>query len=431
MQESNSLNQNRDKSAYVFCGNADCARFFSFTMLLALVIRMSIKRVEVYRVILTYKHPFKIASKRNSRFANLKVKAARVRDRIPIAWAKKSYSARNIIIRIITDSEIIGFGEAAPVKRITGETIGTVEETIAKLAPHLVGRPFSDIESNMKLLDSIVNGNPAAKASLDMALHDILGKARRRPLYMLFGGLQRDILTDFSIGIESPRSMSEAAAEAVKKGFKSIKLKVGGHPLEDVQRVKLVRETVGSDIELRVDANGSWTLGQALEVVNKIDRYNIQFVEQPLPADDLRGLIEVRKNSPIPIMADESVCSQKDALHLIQTEATDLINIKLMKSGGILEAMKIARTAEDAKIPCMIGCMMETKIGITAAAHMAGSIKNIVYADLDSDILLEEKLVKKGGATIENSARKLQVDAGLGIIELDEELLGKPTQTFS
>ncbi|MGB9777917.1 MAG: enolase C-terminal domain-like protein, partial [Candidatus Bathyarchaeales archaeon] len=169
---------------------------------------------------------------------------------------------------------------------------------------------------------------------------------------------------------------------------------------------------------------------QAIEALNKMEKFNIQFAEQPVPAENMKGLIEVKRNSPIPIMADESIHSPQDAIRLIKAEAVDLINIKLMKSGGILKGRKIAEIAEAAGIPCMIGCMGESEIGIAAGAHLAAAVKNIKYADLDSDLLLRDKLVKKGGTKVKNSMRTFPKQNGLGIKEIDEKMLGKPKKIY-
>jgi L-alanine-DL-glutamate epimerase-like enolase superfamily enzyme len=247
---------------------------------------------------------------------------------------------------------------------------------------------------------------------------------------MLMGGYRTEVLTDITLGIKSPREMAEDAVKAVKKGFKALKVKVGVNPTEDVERIRLIREAAGGDIQLRIDANQGWIPKQAIEALNKMEKFNIQFAEQPVPAEDMKGLVEVRKNSPIPIMADESVHSPEDALRLIQAEAVDLINIKLMKSGGILKARKIAAIAEAARIPCMIGCMGESEIGIAAGAHLAAAVKNIQYADLDSDLLLKDKLVKKGGTKVKDSMRVFPKQDGLGIKELNEQILGKPKKIY-
>jgi len=366
---------------------------------------MGIQQIEVYPVTLAYKEPFRIAP-------------------------ETSTESHNVVVKIVTDYGVVGWGESSPSKRVTGETAETVIKTLDKIAPKLIGHCPLRIEQDVEVMDSIVEGKPAAKAAIDMALHDILGKTARKPLFMLMGGYRTEVLTDITLGIKSPREMGEAAINAVKKGFKALKVKVGVNPTEDVERIKRIREAIGENMQIRIDANQGWTSKQAIEALNKIEKFNIQFAEQPVPAEELKGLVEVRKNSPIPIMADESVHSPEDALRLIQAEAIDLINIKLMKSGGILKGRKIAAIAEAAGIPCMIGCMDESEIGIAAGAHLAAAVKNIHYADLDSDILLKDKLVKKGGTKVKGSMRVFPKQDGLSIKELDEQILGKPKKIY-
>jgi L-alanine-DL-glutamate epimerase-like enolase superfamily enzyme len=366
---------------------------------------LAIKQIEVFPVTLGYKEPFRIA---------------------PGA----STESHNVIVKIVTDYGVVGWGESSPSERVTGETAETVIKTLDKIAPKLIGMCPLRIEQDVDVMDSVVEGNPAAKAAIDIALHDILGKTGNKPLFMLMGGYRTEVLTDITLSIKSPKEMAEDAVKAVKKGFKALKVKVGVDPTEDVERIKMIRDAVGSDIQIRIDANQGWTPRQALEALNKMKKFNIQFAEQPVPAEDLKGLVEVRKNSPIPIMADESVHSPEDALRLIQAEAVDFINIKLMKSGGILKGRKIAAIAESAGIPCMIGCMGESELGIAAGAHLAAAVKNIQHADLDSDLLLKDKLVKKGGTKVKDSMRVFSRQYGLGIKELNEQLLGKPKRIY-
>jgi len=366
---------------------------------------MGIQQIEVYPVTLRYKEPFRIA---------------------PGA----SIESHNVIVKIITDYNVIGWGESSPSERVTGETAETVIKTLDKIAPKLIGHCPLRIENDIEIMDSIIKRNPAAKAAIDIALHDILGKTAHKPLFMLMGGYRTEVMTDITLSIKSPREMAEDAAKAVKNGFKALKVKVGVNPAEDIERIKLIREAAGSNVQIRIDANQGWTAKQAIEILNKIDKFEIQFAEQPIPAEDIKGLKEVKRNSPIPIMADESVHSLEDALQLIQAEAVDLINIKLMKCGGILKGRKIAAVAEAAHIPCMVGCMGESEIGIAAGSHLAAAVKNIIYADLDSDILLKDKLVRKDVAKIENSKRILPKEHGLGITEINEEILGKPVKVY-
>jgi L-alanine-DL-glutamate epimerase-like enolase superfamily enzyme len=188
---------------------------------------------------------------------------------------------------------------------------------------------------------------------------------------------------------------------------------------------------VGEEIEIRIDANQGWTPEQAVKVLDKIEEFDIQFAEQPVSAEDLEGLRYVRETSNIPVMADESVHSPEDVLRLVEAKAVDLVNIKLMKSGGILKGRKIAAVAEAAGIPCMIGCMGESGLGIAAGAHLAAAVKNVQYTDLDSDLLLRDKLVQKGGVTIEDSKRTFPNRDGLGIGAMNRKLLGKPKRIYN
>jgi len=334
------------------------------------------------------------------------------------------------VVKVLTDDGVVGWGESSPSQRVTGENPKTVVEVLDKIAPKFIGMSPLRIEQDIELMDSIVDGNPSAKAAIDMALHDILGKTARKPLFMLMGGYRTEVLTDITLGIKSPKEMAKDAVKAVNKGFKALKVKVGVNPTEYVERIKLIRKTVGDNVDVRLDANQGWTPEQAIEVLDKLEKFNIQFAEQPVPAEDLKGLVKVRKNSSIPIMADESVHSPEDALRLIMAEAVDLMNIKLMKSGGLLKGRKIANIAGAAGIPCMIGCMGESGIGIAAGAHLGAEVKNIQYADLDSDLLLKDKLLKKGGTKVKNSMRIFPKQYGLGISELNQELLGKAKKIY-
>lgn len=366
---------------------------------------MGIRQIEVYVVSLRYAEPFTIA-------------------------AGTSHEAVNVIVKILTDYEAIGWGESSPSKRVTGETADTVLQAFDRIAPKLVGKCPLRIENAVEIMDSAVPENPAAKAAIDMALHDILGQTARKPLFRLMGGYRTEVLTDLTLSIKPPEQMAQEATKAVRKGFKALKIKVGSDPTEDVERVELIRRAVGHKTQLRVDANQGWTPEQAIHVLTRMDEYDVQFAEQPVPAEDIEGLRRVRKDSPIPIMADESVHSPEDALRLIRAEAVDLMNIKLMKCGGILKARKIAAVAEAARIPCMVGCMSESEIGIAAGAHLAAATRNIQYADLDSDLLLEDKLVKKGGTEIHDSVRTFPNKPGLGLAEIDSEMLGEIERVY-
>jgi L-alanine-DL-glutamate epimerase-like enolase superfamily enzyme len=366
---------------------------------------LGIQQIEVYHVVLNNKEPFRIAT-------------------------GVTTEVHNVVVKIVTDYRVIGWGESSPSQRVTGENAETVIRTLDKIAPKLIGKCPLCIERDVDLMDSIIKENPAAKAAVDIALHDILGKTTNKPLFKLLGGYRTEVLTDLTLSIKSPTEMAEDARKAVKRGFKALKVKIGINPTGDVKRVKLIREAVGNNIQLRIDANQGWTPKQAIEALNKMAKFDIQFAEQPVSAENMKDLVKVKKNSPIPIMADESIHSPEDVLRLIQAEAIDFINIKLMKSGGIHKGRKIAEIAEAARIPCMIGCMAESSIGIAAAAHLAAAVKNIQYADLDSDLFLKETLVKEGGTKVKNSIRTFPTQNGICIQTLNKRLLGKPKKIY-
>ena len=366
---------------------------------------MGIKAIHVYSVRLPYREPFRIA-------------------------LGTSIESHNIIVHVITDFEVDGWGEASPSQRITGETPQTVIEALDRIAPKLIGMCPLRIEQDIEAMDKIVAGNTSAKAAIDMALYDILGKVARRPLYRVLGGYRTKVFTDFTLGIKSPEEMAKDAVKAVEHGFKALKVKVGIDPEEDVERVAKIRDAVGSEIAIRIDANQGWTPEQAVKTLRKLERFNVEFAEQPVKADDIEGLAHVRRNSNIPVMADETVHSPRDAMKAIRAEAVDLINIKLMKSGGILNAMKIAAVAEAAEIPCMIGCMGESTLGITAAVHLAAAVKNIQHADLDSDLLLKDDVVAEGKAELKDSFRIPPENPGIGIKSFNPEKLGKPVRIY-
>jgi len=366
---------------------------------------MGIQSIEVYRVALQYLEPFRIAP-------------------------STSIESENVVVKIHTDYEVVGIGEASPSKRVTQETQETVLHSFEKVCPRLIGMCPLRIEQIIEMMDKIIATNPSAKAAIDMALHDILGKTTKKPLFKLLGGFRESVLTDITLSIKSPEEMARDAADAVKKGFKALKVKVGMASEEDLERVKRIRESVGADIAIRLDANEGWNLKDAIKVLSRLEPFDIELVEQPVKAGDIKGLAKLRKSSSIPIMADESVHTPSDAIRVIREDAVDLINIKLMKSGGIWKAKKISAIAEAAGVSCMIGCMDESSIGITAGVHLAAALKNIQYADLDSDILLKDKLVLKGGAKLKASKRIPPEESGLGNLMLDARLVGRPVKVY-
>jgi len=326
------------------------------------------------------------------------------------------FSTKGILVRVYTDENIVGLGEGAPTLIITGETQeGALNLVNNYLANVLVGEDPLNIGKLVAKMDETVLGNPSAKAAVDMALHDILGKAAKRPLYQMLGGRVYEVATDCTVGIKEPEAMAKDARAIVGKGFSSVKVKIGIDVKEDIERVRRIREAVGDDVTIRVDANQGYNAKTAIKVIRKLEHYNVQLVEQPVPAWDIEGLRLVKQTVDTPVMADESVHTPQDAVELIKRDAVDLINIKLMKSGGIFKAKQIANIAEAAGIPCMVGCMLETKLSITAAAHFAASTANVKEADLDAPLFLKEDPIKEGGIEYDKGILKIPELPGIGV----------------
>lgn len=323
--------------------------------------------------------------------------------------------SRTSFVEIETDEGITGYGEGAPAVLVNGDTLEGTIKTIEVIKNEIIGIDPMNIERIYWTMNRCIAHNPSAKAAIDIAIHDLIGKATKKPLYKILGGYDSKFETDLTVGINEPSVMANKAKEAVAQGFDTIKIKVGTGFEDDIRRVKSIREAVGSGVKIRVDANQAWSSKEAVRIIDRIAEYDIELVEQPVPYYDIEGLAEVTKNTSVPIMADESVFDSKDALKIVKYRAADLINIKLMKCGGISEALKINSIAEAAGIECMLGCMAEeTNIGITAAASLGAAIKNITRADLDATFFLSA-LPVSGGVSIEGRIMTLSDEPGLGI----------------
>ncbi len=315
-------------------------------------------------------------------------------------------SAADLLVRIHTSQGLVGIGEACPFPPITGETQETNAAAGKSIRDMLLGKNPLAIESLLHGIGPLVHSNPSMVAAFDMALFDILGKVAGLPLFRLFGGDRTSFETDITAGLDTPAAMAERIKGFLGQGYRIIKVKVGKEPDEDVARLQVIRESIGNDIPIRIDANQGWSVPQAISALRRMERLNIEFCEQPVVASDTAGLKAVRSQSPIPIMADEACFLPADALRLVKAEACDFFNIKLMKAGGILNSIRIAHIADAANIRCMVGCMLESRVALTAAAHVVASQGNVIFADLDGnsehtvDPVIEGISVKAGAITL-------------------------------
>lgn len=332
----------------------------------------SISKIEIIKLNIPYKEPFVIS---------LGV--------IP--------EATNVVVRIHTSKGLTGIGECAPFVFIVGETQETVFELAKKVGKMLIGRDPFAIGERLWEIDRAVKGNPTMKSAFDMALYDLLALRANMPLYQLLGGSnQREIHTDMTISIGDPEKVARDAMNFKKEGFPAIKVKLGTTSREDVARIRAIREAVGPDYPIRIDANQGWDTITAIETLKALEPFGIEHCEEPIPHWNNRELVKVRENSPIPIMADESVFDHHDAFRLASMGACDYFNIKFSKSGGIQKALKIVAVAEAAGIKCQVGCMSESRFALTALMHLVLARENIVHYDMDSSLMLDEDPVTGG-----------------------------------
>lgn len=320
----------------------------------------------------------------------------------------------SIIVKVITE-KYIGYGAASETAVITGDTNNSIISAIEYMKIFLIGKDISNFEKMIQIVNNCIIGNTSAKAAIDMALYDLYGKLYNAPLYKLLGGYRNRLITDFTISLKSPQEMAEDSFEAVSKGFNILKIKVGDNPDLDIKRLQSIRKAVGNRISIRVDANQGWRPKDAVYVIRRMeqDDIKISLAEQPVLAQDIDGLKYVTDNVHIPILADESVFSDMDAMKIINKRAADMINIKLMKTGGIYNALKIISLAETVGMKCMIGSMMESMIGITAAVHLGAAKASIIEADLDVPLLCSNNPIK-GGITYSKNIITLNDEVGLG-----------------
>ncbi len=335
----------------------------------------------------------------------------------------------NLAIKIHTLGGLTGTGECSPEKHIVGEMQSSGFETARYLAGILKGKDALAIEDRMGDLDRAIAGNPTLKSAFDMALYDILARHAGLPLYRLLGGgNSREICTDMTVYLGSPEKMAAQALEYQKAGFPVIKVKVGTSTEEDLARIKAIREAIGYEMPLRIDANQGWDTVTAIRTLKALEKFNIEHCEEPVARWNNRGLKRVRDHSPVSIMADESVFDHKDAFRLAAMGACDYFNIKLAKCGGIHQALKIIAIAEAAGIKTQVGCMSESRYALTALTHLVAARNNIVYFDIDSALSHAEDPVTGGIVYKGNGRLELPEVPGIGA-GFDEAFLERMEKT--
>jgi o-succinylbenzoate synthase len=324
---------------------------------------------------------------------------------------------KDLVVIIECDDGSIGYGEGAPTPVITGETMGSMVAAIAYLKPSLLGMEIEDFESIVTKVHILILKNTTAKSALEIALYDLKAKHAKLPLYRLLGGTQTTFKTDITISINPIETMVSDSLAAVAKGYDTLKIKIGDDPEKDIDRIRAIYDAVGDNIALRLDANQGWNATQSIAVLQRIEKMGImpELIEQPVRADDFEGLKKIKANVQTPLLADESVFSLRDAATLLENDAIDYINIKLAKTAGISQALKLADLARKFHVKCMLGCMLEGPISIAAGVHLASAKADVItMLDLDAVSLLASHPVNTD-ILFNESHIELSDDIGLGV----------------
>ena len=331
-------------------------------------------------------------------------------------------SADSWIVRVETDEGLYGLGSAAPLPFVTGETMDTCRLVLEDLACSLIGADALDIQGAHAIMDARIHANGSAKCAFDVALHDIAGKRQGLPVWRLLGGDDPVVVNDITVGIDTPENMRREAERCVfDLGFKILKVKIGLDLDHDLEALRAIRSSVGDDVRMRVDANQGYTVETALAALAELESLGVDAAEQFLPWWDFEGAAELmRKNeTSVKLMLDESIHDVHDARRAANLRAADFYNIKLMKCGGLLGGAQIADVAEEAGVGCMVGCMMENKISLTAGVSLVAAKGAIVEADCDSfTFFVGDDDGIPGGFTRDGGTFHLLDKPGLGI-ELD------------
>lgn len=322
--------------------------------------------------------------------------------------------AANVFLRLVTDGGPVACGVAAPDVEVTGETPDDVLAAVRDVVePALKGE---DGLARVRILESIkpaLAGKPSALAAVDIALHDLLGRTAGLSLHRVLGGFRDSMPTSVTLGILPVEEMLEAAQAWVADGFTSLKIKGGLDVDADVERIHRLREAMGPELEIRFDANQGYDAVRALDFVERTRAARVELLEQPTPRGEPVTLGIVSRDASIPVMADESLMNVRDAFRIASEGLADMVNVKLMKVGGIVEALHVNSVARAAGLEVMVGCMDESAYGIAAGLHFALARSNVMYADLDGHLDLRNDPAA-GAVILERGALRPTGRPGIG-----------------
>lgn len=333
--------------------------------------------------------------------------------------------AENVIVIIKTKEGITGTGECSPFMTINGESMETGMVVGKYLATILKEKNALDMAACHKAMNSVIYGNSSIKSAFDMALYDIASQQAALPLYAFLGGSNnKKLVTDYTVSFKDAQSMAADAATIKANGFQVIKVKLGGTKQDDIERIQKIRDAVGMQIPIRIDANQGWNTKDAVAILKALHPYNIQHCEEPIPRWAFMDLPAIKQQSPIKIMSDESCCDEQDAKRLWSIGACDYFNLKLGKSSGIFGAEKIIALAEEHDIKIQVGGFLESRLGFTTAAHVALSSDTIIHCDFDTPLMFEEDPVI-GGICYNNKGEISMPDGAGSGARFDEKYLSR------
>jgi len=361
------------------------------------------------------------------KITNVKVDIVSIPFVRPFAMAMWTSTEKiHVIVRIYTDEGIIGVGETVPLVAELGEPAKGVKNVIEEyLAPAIIGSNPYDVEEIFEKMEKVVKYHLFAKSAIDFALYDLLGKISKVPTYKFLGGKFREkVPLTWVIGIKEPEQVEKEAVKYANEGYQVLKLKAGKDFEVTLKSLQKIRDAVGYRIGIRIDANQAWVPSEAIKIIRKMERYQLELIEQPVAYWDFYGMARVRKAVDTPIMVDEAVRTSHDALRIIEVRAADLINLKIAKMGGIFYSKRIAQIAEAAGMDCVVGSMLEGTIGTAAGAHFALATGVVTHTSDLIGPLHHKDDVARGGLIYEDGYLKVPEKVGLGF-ELEEEKLEK------
>jgi L-Ala-D/L-Glu epimerase len=366
--------------------------------------------------------------------AAIDVVPARLPLREPFVIAYAVYpDVQTVLVRLRTDEGAEGWGEATPDPFVTGETWSGTAATIRDtLAPALLGLDAWDRDAALRALDARLDGAPAAKAALDIALHDLVARVLDIPLWALLGGRSKPHLEiSRVVSMLAPEEMARAAERHVAAGFSTVKLKVGD-PRDaalDARRIAAVRAAVGPGVAIKVDVNQGWrTPGVAIAAIRAMAPAQPRYVEQPVAAWDMEGLAEVRRQTGATVMIDEGCHGPRDMQRAVALRAADLVNIKLMKTGGIATAVRTNAIAETAGVTAQVGTMVESSVASAAGLHLAMALANVETVEMGGPLMLAEDV---GDLVAGYDPPRITLPAGSGLgVTVDDRTLRRFSEAW-